>query len=291
MAPAASALLTDIDKDTVDFQPNYDEKELEPVVLPARIRTCWSMARAASPSAWPPTSRRIISARSSTPASPCWTTRTSATDALLDIVPGPDFPTGGEIMGRTAPATPCATAAARSWCAAGDDRDDPQGPRSHRRHPAALSGQQTDPDRTHRRNGPREADRGHFRRPRRIRPRRHADGHRAEARCLGRCGPEPAVALHRHAEFVRRQHAGAEPWPPDPDGPAPAAGGLPRVPRGSGRPPHQVRTGQGPRPRPRAGRSGRAVANIDEVIHIIRSSADPAEARERLQAKAGRWAT
>src|SRR5690606_37225215 len=37
MAPAALALLTDIDKDTVDFQPNYDEKELEPVVLPARI--------------------------------------------------------------------------------------------------------------------------------------------------------------------------------------------------------------------------------------------------------------
>jgi hypothetical protein len=37
MAPAATALMADIDKDTVDFQPNYDEKELEPVVLPSRI--------------------------------------------------------------------------------------------------------------------------------------------------------------------------------------------------------------------------------------------------------------
>ena len=37
MAPAAVALMADIDKDTVDFQPNYDEKELEPVVLPSRI--------------------------------------------------------------------------------------------------------------------------------------------------------------------------------------------------------------------------------------------------------------
>src|SRR5690606_9295029 len=37
MAPSALALLADIDKDTVDFQPNYDGKELEPVVLPSRI--------------------------------------------------------------------------------------------------------------------------------------------------------------------------------------------------------------------------------------------------------------
>ena len=44
---AAHALLEDIDKDTVDFKPNYDETVHEPSVLPA------------SPSAWPPTSRPI----------------------------------------------------------------------------------------------------------------------------------------------------------------------------------------------------------------------------------------
>ena len=59
----AMELLEDIDKDTVDFQPNYDGNEREPVVLPARFPTCWSTGPAASRSAWPPISRRTISAR------------------------------------------------------------------------------------------------------------------------------------------------------------------------------------------------------------------------------------
>jgi DNA gyrase subunit A len=67
MASSADGLLADIDKDTVDFQENYDGKESEPTVLPARFPTCWSMAPAASPSAWPPTFRRTIWARSSMP--------------------------------------------------------------------------------------------------------------------------------------------------------------------------------------------------------------------------------
>jgi len=40
----AEELLADLDKDTVDFQPNFDEKEKEPVVLPARIPICSSTA-------------------------------------------------------------------------------------------------------------------------------------------------------------------------------------------------------------------------------------------------------
>ena len=54
----AHALLTDIDKETVDFQANYDESAHEPVVLPRPSPTCWSTGRAASRSAWRPTSRR-----------------------------------------------------------------------------------------------------------------------------------------------------------------------------------------------------------------------------------------
>ena len=65
----AQHLLDDIDKDTVDFQANYDGSEREPSVLPAKFPNLLSMARAASPSAWPPTFRRTISARRSTPAS------------------------------------------------------------------------------------------------------------------------------------------------------------------------------------------------------------------------------
>jgi hypothetical protein len=59
----AHRLLDDIDKDTVDFQENYDNSESEPVVLPARFPTFWSMAPAVLPSAWPPTSRRTIWAK------------------------------------------------------------------------------------------------------------------------------------------------------------------------------------------------------------------------------------
>jgi DNA gyrase subunit A len=63
MDKPAAFLLADIDKDTVDFQDNYDGKDKEPTVLPARFRTCWSTAPAASPSAWRPTSRRTTWAR------------------------------------------------------------------------------------------------------------------------------------------------------------------------------------------------------------------------------------
>ena len=68
LGKAAMELLRDLDKETVDFQPNYDESLEEPTVLPARFPpACWSTAPTASLSAWPPTSRRITSARPSTP--------------------------------------------------------------------------------------------------------------------------------------------------------------------------------------------------------------------------------
>jgi DNA gyrase subunit A len=103
MAPAASALLTDIDKDTVDFQPNYDEKELEPVVLPARIPNllvngAGGIAVGMATNIPPHNLGEIIDACVALLDDP-----NISDDALLDIVPGPDFPTGGEIMGRTAP--------------------------------------------------------------------------------------------------------------------------------------------------------------------------------------------
>ncbi len=76
MSRLAHELLADIDKETVDFTPNYDESE-QRALGPARraFRTCWSTARRASRSAWRPTSRRTISPRSSTPAWRCSMTR------------------------------------------------------------------------------------------------------------------------------------------------------------------------------------------------------------------------
>lgn len=103
MAPAASALLTDIDKDTVDFQPNYDEKELEPVVLPARIPNllvngAGGIAVGMATNIPPHNLGEVVDAAVALLDDP-----NISDDAILDIVPGPDFPTGGEIMGRTAP--------------------------------------------------------------------------------------------------------------------------------------------------------------------------------------------
>jgi len=60
----ASELLADIDMETVDFVPNYDGKEREPAVLPSRLPNLLVNGAPASPSAWPPTSRRTTSPRS-----------------------------------------------------------------------------------------------------------------------------------------------------------------------------------------------------------------------------------
>ena len=103
MAPAAVALLADIDKETVDFQPNYDEKELEPVVLPSRIPNllvngAGGIAVGMATNIPPHNLGEVIDASVALLDDP-----NIGDDVLLDIVPGPDFPTGGEIMGRTAP--------------------------------------------------------------------------------------------------------------------------------------------------------------------------------------------
>ena len=52
LSPIAAEMLDDIELDTVDFQPSYDEKHSEPRVLPGPLRTCSSMDRVVSPSAW-----------------------------------------------------------------------------------------------------------------------------------------------------------------------------------------------------------------------------------------------
>ncbi|MEG2498542.1 DNA gyrase subunit A [Brevundimonas sp.] len=103
MTHAAVAMLADIDKDTVDFQPNYDEKEHEPVVLPSRIPNllvngAGGIAVGMATNIPPHNLGEVIDAAVVLLDNP-----DVSDEALLDIVPGPDFPTGGEIMGRTAP--------------------------------------------------------------------------------------------------------------------------------------------------------------------------------------------
>jgi DNA gyrase subunit A len=103
MAHSAMALLADIDKDTVDFQENYDGKDLEPAVLPARIPNllvngAGGIAVGMATNIPPHNLGEIVDACLAFVDNP-----DIPLDELLDIVPGPDFPTGGEIIGRTGP--------------------------------------------------------------------------------------------------------------------------------------------------------------------------------------------
>ena len=99
LARVSDELLTEIDQDTVPFRPNYDgteDRASRPAGAPAA--TCSSTARPASPSAWPPASRRTTSARSSTALLRLIDNRELSTAQLCRWVKGPDFPTGGQIL-------------------------------------------------------------------------------------------------------------------------------------------------------------------------------------------------
>jgi DNA gyrase subunit A len=101
MTKAAEALVADIDKDTVDFQENYDGARLEPVVLPSRIPNllvngAGGIAVGMATNIPPHNLGEVIDAAVALLDDP-----EVSDDALLDLVPGPDFPTGGEILGRT----------------------------------------------------------------------------------------------------------------------------------------------------------------------------------------------
>ncbi|HXT98549.1 MAG TPA: DNA gyrase subunit A [Polyangia bacterium] len=100
MEKIGGELLADIDKETVDFQPNYDDKETEPTVLPARfpnllVNGAAGIAVGMATNIPPHNLREVIDATIAVIKNPDITT-----DELIEIVPGPDFPTGGFINGR-----------------------------------------------------------------------------------------------------------------------------------------------------------------------------------------------
>jgi DNA gyrase subunit A len=96
----AMTLLEDIDKDTVDFEPNYDGNEKEPKVLPARfpnllVNGAGGIAVGMATNIPPHNLGEIIDACVALIDDPAL-----GIDDLIQIVPGPDFPTGGIILGR-----------------------------------------------------------------------------------------------------------------------------------------------------------------------------------------------
>ncbi len=100
LAPVALALLDDLDKDTVDFKPNYDDKEFEPVVLPARfpnllVNGAGGIAVGMATNIPPHNFGEVIDGLLALMDKPDITL-----EELLEHIPGPDFPTGGSILGR-----------------------------------------------------------------------------------------------------------------------------------------------------------------------------------------------
>jgi DNA gyrase subunit A len=102
-ARAAHALTEDLEKNTVEFQDNYDSSEREPVVLPARfpnllVNGAGGIAVGMATNVPPHNMGEIVDACLAYIEDP-----SIGIDTLTEIVPGPDFPTGALIIGRTAP--------------------------------------------------------------------------------------------------------------------------------------------------------------------------------------------
>ena len=101
MEKVTQALLDDLDKDTVDFQENYDGSEREPTVLPAQfpnllVNGAGGIAVGMATNIPPHNLGEVIDGTLALIDDPAL-----EPEALLDIIQGPDFPTGGLILGRT----------------------------------------------------------------------------------------------------------------------------------------------------------------------------------------------
>ena len=100
LAPIAEEMLADIEKQTVDFIPNYDDSAREPVVLPARlpnllVNGASGIAVGMATNIPPHNLREVCDALIYLIDNP-----EATVEELAEILPGPDFPTGGVILGR-----------------------------------------------------------------------------------------------------------------------------------------------------------------------------------------------
>ncbi len=100
MDKPSAYMLADIEKETVDFQDNYDGKDREPTVLPARfpnmlVNGAGGIAVGMATNIPPHNLGEVVDATLALIESP-----DMSSEALMEIIPGPDFPTGAQIMGR-----------------------------------------------------------------------------------------------------------------------------------------------------------------------------------------------
>lgn len=105
LSKISMAMLSDINKDTVDFMPNFDETEKEPTVLSSRypnllVNGTTGIAVGMATNIPPHNLREVIAAVVKIIDNQVEEDRETEIDELLEIVKGPDFPTGGTILGH-----------------------------------------------------------------------------------------------------------------------------------------------------------------------------------------------
>ena len=220
LAKVAMTLLEDLDKDTVDFTPNYDGSREEPQVLPARfpnllVNGAGGIAVGMATNIPPHNLGEVIAACKAYMDDPGITI-----EQLIEIIPGPDFPTAPLILGQAGARSAYHTGRGSIIMRA---RHEVEEGRGDRRSIVLTSipyqvGKNA-PGREDRRGGQGQAHRGRLRHSRRIQPRGRPGRHRPEARRHARRRPQPALAAHpgpvelpgQHARDPRRPARDAEP--------------------------------------------------------------------------------
>ena len=225
LAKPAHSLLEDIDKDTVDFQDNYDGNEQEPTVLPARfpnllVNGAGGIAVGMATNIPPHNLGEVIDACTAMIDNPAITLA-----ELLEIMPGPDFPTGGLILGRAGIHSAYATGRG-SIIMRGR-----VGFETLRKEREAIVVTEI----------PYQVNKASMvERIAELVREKKIDG--------------ISDLLHAAAIELRRQHRGARRRPPEGDDAARHAGRVHRLPRGGDLPAHQVHARQGARPCAHLGR-------------------------------------
>ena len=211
----ATEMLRDIDADTVDFGPNYDESHAGAAGPAGALPEPAGQRRLrASRSAWRPTSRRTTCARSPARSPPTSTTREIDLDGPDGARQGPGLPGRRHHEPRGASATPTRPAAAASRSAPAPTSSRCKGGKEAiivTELPFTVKkggdGGLIDEDRRPR---PRQEARGDLRPARRVRPHRHAPRDRAEARrAAGQGRAQQPLQEDRDADDLRHQHGRA----------------------------------------------------------------------------------
>ena len=214
MAPLSMEMVRDITENTVDFKPNYDNREMEPIVLPARFPNLLvngSTGIAVGMATNIPTHNlREVAAAVQWALEHPEATKEELLEAAMERIKGPDFPNGALIVGRKGIEDAYRTGRGSVIMRAVIDIEEDKAGRTllvvtelpHMCNPDNLA------DEDRRAGQRRQADR-HRRHPRRhVGPHRPAPGDRAEARRPAARRDEQPVQAHPAAGHLRLQHAG-----------------------------------------------------------------------------------